>query len=106
EFDWIPHDSTVDFAGLFARVDTILIGRRTYEAMNGQGAPPWTPNARVYVVSTTLEQSANPGVTIVREDPVQLAARLRAEPGTGEIWLFGGGALFATLLEGHQVDTV
>jgi dihydrofolate reductase len=106
EFDWIPHDATVDFAGLFARVDTILVGRRTYEVMHGQGVPPWKPNTRVYVVSRTLEQSANPGVTIVGDDPVSVAAALRAESGTGEIWLFGGGALFATLLEGNQVDSV
>src|SRR3954451_11007407 len=106
EFDWIPHGATVDFAGLFARVDTILVGRRTYEALKGEVAPPWTPGAGVYVVSRTLEQSPNPDVTIVRGDPVQLAATLRAESGTGEIWLFGGGALFATLLEGHQVDSV
>ena len=31
EFDWIPADPAVDFAALFARVDTILVGRRTYE---------------------------------------------------------------------------
>ena len=31
EVDWIVPDPTVDFASLYASVDTILLGRRTYE---------------------------------------------------------------------------
>jgi dihydrofolate reductase len=106
EFDWIPHDSAVDFGALFANVDTILIGRRTYEVMLAQGGAAWSPSARVYVVSRTLDPAAHPGVTIVREDPAAVAASLRAEEGSGEIWLFGGGELFATLLDAGEVDTV
>jgi dihydrofolate reductase len=105
-FDWIPHDPTVDFVGLFERVDTILMGRRTFETVRSQGASPWKADTRVYVVSTTLSPESAPGVTLVREDPVALASSLRHEPGSGEIWLFGGGQLFATLLGGHQVDAV
>ena len=106
EFDWIPHDSAVDFEALFARIDTVLIGRRTYEVMLTQPEVAWSPSSRVYVVSRTLDPAAHPDVTIVRDDPVGLAASLRAETGSGEIWLFGGGELFAELLEGGQVDTV
>jgi dihydrofolate reductase len=105
-FDWILHDPTVDFAGLSARADTIVVGRRTYEAVQTQGPPPWAPGTRVYVVSRTLAPEAAPGVTVVGDDPVTLAASLRHEPGSGEIWLFGGGQLFATLLAGGQVDSV
>jgi dihydrofolate reductase len=105
-FDWIPHDDTVDFAGLFARVDTILLGRRTYETVRTQGAPPWSKGTRVYVVSRSLEPGARDGVTVVRDDPAALASSLRQEQGDGEIWLFGGGQLFATLLAAHQVDAV
>jgi dihydrofolate reductase len=106
EFDWIPDDSSVDFGALFARIDTVLIGRRTYEVVLAQRERAWSPSTRVYVVSRTLDPSAHPDVTIVREDPVALAASLRAEEGSGEIWLFGGGELFGVLLDGGQVDTV
>jgi dihydrofolate reductase len=60
----------------------------------------------VYVVSRTLSPELAPGVTVVRENPVALASSLRHEPGSGDIWLFGGGQLFATLLGGCQVDAV
>jgi len=105
-FDWIPDDDTVDFAGLFARVDTFVLGRRTYEAVLANDEPPWQPGMRVYVVSRTLPAGPHQGVSIVRDDPVALADSLRHESGDGEIWLFGGGQLFAALLAAGQVDTV
>ena len=106
KFDWIPNDPTVDFGALFARVDTVLIGRRTYEAMQGAGGPSWPPGTRVYVFSRTLQAAAHPDVEVVASGAADTVARLRAETGTGEIWLFGGGALFATLLAAGQVDIV
>lgn len=105
-FDWILHDDTVDFAGLFARVDTIILGRRTYDVVRAHGEPPWKPATRVFVVSRTLAPESRGGVTIVSGDPVAIASSLRRESGDGEIWLFGGGQLFAELLSGNQVDAV
>ena len=105
-FDWIPHDPAVDFTALFDRIDTVLMGRRTFEVMQSQSGPAWKPGTRVYVVSRTLAPESAPDVTIVRENPVALASSLRRETGSGEIWLFGGGQLFATLLAGRQVDAV
>jgi dihydrofolate reductase len=106
EYDWIPDDPTVDFAAIFARVDTVLIGRRTYDAMRGGPAPAWPPATRVYVFSRTLRSEDSPGVTIVAGDAAKVVAELRAEPGTGDIWLFGGGVLFGTLLAAGLVDRV
>ncbi len=107
-FDWIPDDPAVDFEGLFAKVDTYLLGRRTYDTVRAQSQAqsPFTAGARVYVFSRTLAPGTEHGVTIVRDDPVALARSRRHEEGSGEIWLFGGGELFATLLDGGQVDRV
>lgn len=105
-FDWILNDDTVDFAGLFAGVDTIILGRRTYDVVRAHGDPPWKPGTRVFVVSRTLAPESKGGVTVVSGDPVAIAASLRRESGDGEIWLFGGGQLFAELLDGNQVDAV
>lgn len=105
-FDWIPPDPAVDFATLFARVDTVLLGRRTYEVMQAAESPAWAPGTRVYVFSRTLVPSAHPDAHVLATEPADTVAALRAEPGAGEIWLFGGGALFATLLAAGQVDRV
>jgi dihydrofolate reductase len=57
------------------------------------------------VVSTTLQQSQHPQVTIINDELEQKLNELRSEPGK-DIWLFGGGQLFRSLLEINQVDTV
>lgn len=106
EFDWIPMDPSVDFAGIFAKVDTVLLGRRSFEIVREGGTPPWAPGTRVYVFSRTLRPEEHPDVTVVRDDAGPAVAALRAERGDGEIWLFGGGELFRTLLAEGQVDRV
>lgn len=107
DFDWIPDDETVDFAAIFARVDTVLLGRRSYEVALGMGGErPWAPGTRVFVFSSTLAPESYPDVTIVADHAVERVRALREEPGDGEIWLFGGGELFRTLLVGGQVDRV
>ena len=58
-----------------------------------------------YVFSRTLRPEDHPGVTIVGDDVDQTVEDLRG--GTGkEIWLFGGGQLFRSLLERGYVDGV
>ena len=54
----------------------------------------------------TLEPSDHPHVTLVGNDAEGVVADLRAEDGEGEIWLFGGGVLFRSLVLAGQVDRV
>lgn len=106
EFDWIPTDPTVDFAALFANVDTVLLGRRSFEMVLRGGDAPWAPGMRVYVFSRTLRAGEHPDVTLVPEEAGSVVSDLRGEDGDGEIWLFGGGELFGSLLAEGQVDSV
>jgi dihydrofolate reductase len=104
EFDWIPRDPEIDFAALFARFDTLLVGRRTFEGMASAGGPGM-PGMKVIVVSRTLRQEDHENVTVVGDDLERTVAGLRAAPGK-DIWLFGGGLLFRSLLEMGLVDAV
>jgi dihydrofolate reductase len=105
EVDWIVHDSAVDFGEVYDSVDTVLLGRRTYELTSQPGAPLWPHGWQVYVFSRTLRPEEHPGVTVVSADAGARVAALRAAAGR-EIWLFGGGGLFRSLLEARQVDLV
>ena len=105
EIDWIVHDPSVDFAAVFSGFDTVLLGRRTYELTRQPGAPPWPTGWRIYVFSRSLNPADHPGVTVVSDDVGPLIARLRAEQGR-DIWLFGGGNLFASLLNEGLVDAM
>jgi dihydrofolate reductase len=105
EFDWIVTDPDIDFAALFAQFDTAVMGRKTFEAALRQGEAGAMPGLQVVVVSRTLRQSDHPSVSIVASDPVDYVRSLKQQAGK-DIWLFGGGELFRTLLEAELVDTV
>lgn len=106
EFDWIPNDPAVDFAAIFADVDTVLVGRRSWEVARAMGPSPWPADTRVYVFSSLLRPQDHPDVIVVNRDAASTVAELRAEPGNGSIWLFGGGELFGSLLAAGQVDAL
>jgi dihydrofolate reductase len=105
EIDWIVADPTVDFVSLYAGVDTVLLGRRTYEMTLQPGAPPWPAGWRIYVFSKTLDAARHAGVTVVSGNIGATVAGLRSEAGR-DIWLFGGGSLFASLLAAQVVDQI
>jgi dihydrofolate reductase len=104
EADWIIMDPDIDFGALFEQFDTFLLGRRTFEGMARTGGGAQT-GVRTIVFSRTLRQEDHPNVTIVSENLERALSNLRSKPGK-DIWLFGGGSLFRSLLEARQVDTV
>jgi dihydrofolate reductase len=104
ESDWIVIDPEIDFAALASSFDTMLMGRNTYEAARQQGGGPAMPGMQAYVLSSTLRQSDCPGVT-VSDNARDTVTKLKAAPGK-DIWLFGGGSLFRSLLGMDLVDTV
>ena len=63
------------------------------------------PGLDVVVFSRTLSPAAHKGVRIVNDDPRTVVAALKAKPGR-DIWLFGGGSLFRSLLDASLVDSV
>jgi len=106
EADWIIMDPDIDFCAIFAQFDTVLIGRRTFEGIVcGKKKAAAMPGMKTLVFSRTLRQRNYPKVTIVGENSLETLAALQAESGK-DIWLFGGGILFRSLLDAGLVDTV
>jgi dihydrofolate reductase len=109
EYDWIVPDPTIDFAEMFAEFDTLLMGRGTYEVASGAGKSWDSFGQRWVVVSTTLKPEEHPKVTILSSGVLEAVAAMKARPGPPpqkDIWLFGGGVLFRSLLDAGLVDTV
>jgi len=102
---WIVMDPAIDFAALFEEFDTAVMGRKTYEVVTAQGGNGAMPGLDVVVFSRTLPAATHPGVRIVSDDPREVVAALKAKPGR-DIWLYGGGELFQSLLDAGLVDTV
>jgi len=111
EFDWIPMDPDIDFKALFGRFDALVMGRKTWEAasaMHGGGGGGMF-GLPTYVVSTKLAAKPPKGVTVIAKEVAKEIAALKAQkpakPGK-ELWLYGGGQLFASLLDAGLVDFV
>ncbi|MFF5208600.1 dihydrofolate reductase family protein [Streptosporangium sp. NPDC000396] len=79
-------------------IDTLVMGRGTYEPALAVNVTSPYSHVRQYVVSTTLGEIADPSVELVTGDPVELVRKLKAEDTGKNIWLAGGGKLAATLL--------
>ena len=103
EHDWIVMDPDIDFGALLGAFDTVLLGRKTYEAMRQHGGTGM-PGTQAYVFSRTLRQKDCPRVT-VSNNPKESLAELKGVDGK-DIWLFGGGELFHSMLELGLVDSV
>ena len=101
ESDWIVMDPEIDFQALLAGFDTILLGRKTYEATRSEGG---MPGMQTYVFSHTLRPADCPGV-IVSDNLTETVNALKPRGGK-DIWLFGGGSLFRSCLQQGLVDSV
>lgn len=108
EYDWIVPDPAMDFVALWAQFDTVLMGRRTYEIAKTRRAMFSGSVARWVVVSRTLKPEAGADVEVISDDVAAQVAALKAAARTPEkdIWLFGGGVLFRSLLDAGLVDSV
>jgi dihydrofolate reductase len=104
EIDWITHDPEVDFAALAAQFDAMLVGRKTYDFARAHGTSLRMPGIETYVLSHTLPQAQCPDGTVSR-DAVGTVSSLKRRQGK-DIWLFGGGSLFRSLLAAGLVDGI
>lgn len=105
EADWITMDPEIDFAEVFARFDTVLMGRKTYEQAKAMGGGAEMPGITGIVASRTLRPEDCPGATVIGDGLTDRVRELRAGDGK-DIWLFGGGVLFRSLLDAGLVDEV
>lgn len=105
EYDWIISDPEIDFGAIWARFDTLLMGRRTYEVARLRAAQWPDLGHRWIVASRTLKSEDHPKITILSSGVAEAVAALKAQPGK-DIWLMGGGILFRSLLDTGHVDAI
>ena len=104
--DWLRMSDDVRkiIAASWKGVDTVLVGRKTWEFSQKMGGGPEMPGIRTYVFSRTMTEAPE-GAELVRGDAVEFVRSLKARPG-GDIILLGGGELGSALIEGGVVDEI
>jgi dihydrofolate reductase len=105
EYDWIIQDPTTDFGEIFGHFDTIVMGRNCYEFILREGRSPKEFGMKIFVASKTLDPAKHRDVTILGSNLTATVAELKRASGK-DIWLFGGGATFRSLLDAGLVDRV
>ena len=104
EYDWIVQDPEINFGEIWAQFDTFIMGRKTYEPAVARVGSMFQGKKAV-VVSRTLRKADHPEVMIISELTREKIQRLREE-SQKDIWLFGGGELFRSMLALGEVDMV
>jgi dihydrofolate reductase len=107
KLDWLvstPGDGDNGYSAFLSTVDTIVMGRRTYDwiiAEEGRENFPYRGYRCYVVTSTPAEPDEN--VVFISEDLVAFARRLKAEEGRN-IWVVGGGKAIKDLRENRLID--
>ncbi len=106
--DWIlaGEEAASMMREFWKTLDTVVIGRRTYEPVMKSGTPfPTYSGVKNYVLSRMLKESSDKNVEIIREDVVGFVRKLKTEEGKG-IFVMGGGLLAKPLWEANLIDEV
>src|SRR6516165_9880387 len=87
-------------------IDTVLMGRKTYEVAvrSGKGGAAYL-GMKTYVFSRTLAEGSDDGVAIIRGDAAEFVRDLKAQEGK-DICLMGGGELARSLFEADLIDEI
>jgi dihydrofolate reductase len=107
--DWLMWNKEVSaiMTDYWKTIDTVLMGRRTYEvAMNSGGGGGAYPGVTTYVFSRTLKKSKVPkGVNLISEDAAKFVSKLKKEKGK-DICVMGGGVLARSLFDAGLIDEI
>ncbi|MFL6210613.1 MAG: dihydrofolate reductase family protein [Pyrinomonadaceae bacterium] len=106
--DWIMggEEASAAMTDFWKNLDTVVIGRKTYEPVLKSGIPfPTYPGVKNYVMSRTLKEGSDKNVEIIRADAAEFVRKLKTEAGK-DIFVMGGGLLAKSLFEANLIDEV
>ncbi len=102
DIDWLFTDQDYGYSEFFASVDTVLLGRKTYEQVLTFGEYPYE-GVKSYVFTKNPLFQAENNVELVTEDTRKFIDNLRQADGKN-IWLVGGSQLTYDFMNHNLVD--
>jgi Dihydrofolate reductase len=91
------------YSEFYSTVDTILIGRRTYDWIIDKEKDEFPyKNKKCYVFSKS-EKGNNENIEFINQDVVEFTNKIKTLDG-GNIWLVGGGNLLNSFIKERLVD--
>lgn len=102
DIDWLFTDQDYGYSDFFALVDTVLMGRRTYEQILAFGEYPYV-GTQGFVFSRTCSEERDKNVNFISSDLTNFIEGLKS--GTGkDIWLVGGASIIQLCLQHDLID--
>lgn len=104
--DWLRggDDVTKLMEDYWKTIDTVIMGRKTFEAGEAAGGG-YYEGVHTYVFSRTKRPAPYENVTYVTQDPVDFLRELKRQKGK-DICCMGGGEIAKLLLEAGLIDEV
>lgn len=101
EYDWCFNDQDYGLTDFFKSIDTVFMGRKTYEvAVSNGGMNDWK-GITTYLFTNTISKSPSEDVKLVRN--MSEVNPIINQPGR-DIWLYGGSQLTTAFLNAGLVD--
>ena len=100
--DWLFADQDYGFREFFSGVDTVVMGRKTYETSLSFGEYPY-PGRAGYVFSRTRSGERDEHAHFISTGPAEFLAGLQQKPGKA-IWLVGGSELAQAFAQADLID--
>ena len=100
--DWLFSDADYGYDAFIAEVDTLAMGRRTYDVVRGFGEWPYSGLA-TWVFTRSERPPHDGNVHFTAESPDEWLRRIEATPGR-DVWVVGGGELIRDFLNARLVD--
>jgi dihydrofolate reductase len=108
DFLVIDQEGEALMADFFAKIDTVVMGRKTAAAtakLRASGEIPDMPGTSTYVVSRRWKPGKREGFEVVRGSLKAFVRNLKRRPGK-DVYLGGGGELCRSFLQEDLVDEI
>ncbi|MEO9965802.1 MAG: dihydrofolate reductase family protein [Reichenbachiella sp.] len=106
--DWlddIPNPDKLDYGyfKFYDSIDTLLMGRKTYNEVLGFGVEWPYPDSKTYVISSGPVDIKTENTFYIQKPLAETVKALMTEPGK-DIWVVGGGELISSMLSLDLID--
>ncbi len=98
--NWLFHDVDYNYTSFLKTIDTVIMGRKTYEVAKGFEPLPYVGKKKI--VFTNQKRIAEQETEFV-QDPIKVVEKLKKEQGTN-IWLVGGTEIITLLMNKNLID--
>lgn len=109
--DWLPHPKddaeleAVGYKDLMERIDTILMGSRSYKQILSFGDWGWQ-DKHTYVFTSKKLETDKPYISITHDSPFKFMAKFKDRTSDKDIWLLGGAELVKSFAQEGLIDEV